>query len=86
MYLVVLGNFALDFIYSQRGRPFLVIDKYLYRKNRGAYWRCIRCDTHKCKSRVILKHGQVPRVIEAHNHITETNKIQKSRDELAIIQ
>lgn len=70
---------GLDFIYSQRGHPLIVIDNYLYRKNRGAYWRCIRCTKHKCKSRLILRPNQSPIVAEGHTHGPEREKISWGR-------
>lgn len=69
----------MDFIYSQRGRPLIVVDGYLYRKNRGAYWRCIRCTKHKCKSRLILRPDRDPVCIEKHSHGPEKEKIEWGR-------
>lgn len=69
----------MDFIYSQRGRPLIVIDGYLYRKNRDAYWRCIRCTKFKCKSRLILRPGRDPVCIERHSHGPENEKIEWGR-------
>lgn len=70
---------GLDFIYSQRGRPLLVVDNYLYRKNRGKYWRCIRCTKYKCRSRLILTEGNKAQVIEKHTHGPERDKIDWGR-------
>lgn len=70
---------GMDFIYSQRGKPLIVIDNYLYRKNRGAYWRCIRCTKYKCKSRLILRPNQDPIVAEKHSHGPEREKINWGR-------
>ncbi|XP_029723815.2 uncharacterized protein LOC115264271 [Aedes albopictus] len=70
---------GLDFIFSQRGHPLLVVDNFLYRKNRGHYWRCIRCTKFKCRSRLIVKPGQKPARIEDHSHGPETEKISWGR-------
>lgn len=70
---------SMDFIYSQRGRPLIVIDGYLYRKNRGAYWRCIRCTKYRCKSRLILRPDRDPVCIEKHSHGPEKEKIDWGR-------
>lgn len=70
---------GLEIIYSQRGHPLLIIDDYLFRKNRGSYWRCIRCTKHKCKSRLILKPNEPPVCIEEHTHGPETEKISWGR-------
>lgn len=69
----------MDFIYSQRGRPLIVVDGYLYRKNRGAYWRCIRCTKYRCKSRLILRPNRDPVCIEKHSHGPEKEKIEWGR-------
>lgn len=69
----------MDFIYSQRGRPLIVVDGYLYRKNRGAYWRCIRCTKYRCKSRLILRSDRDPVCIEKHSHGPEKEKIEWGR-------
>lgn len=69
----------LDYIYSQRGRPLIVVDNYLYRKNRGAYWRCIRCTKNRCKSRLILRPDRAPVCIEKHSHGPEKEKIEWGR-------
>lgn len=70
---------GLEFIYSQRGRPLLVVDNYLFRKNRGSYWRCIRCTKNKCKCRLILRAGREPQIVEMHSHGPETEKITFGR-------
>lgn len=69
----------MDFIYSQRGRPLIVMNNYLFRKNRGSYWRCIRCTKYKCKSRLILRKNQNPIVVEKHTHGDEQEKIDWGR-------
>lgn len=69
----------MDYILSQRGRPLIVVDGYLYRKNRGAYWRCIRCTKFKCKSRLILRADREPVCVEKHSHAPEKEKIEWGR-------
>lgn len=69
----------MDYIYSQRGRPLIVFNGFLYRKNRGAYWRCIRCTKHRCKSRLILRANRQPVCIENHSHGPEKEKIEWGR-------
>ncbi|XP_059611369.1 modifier of mdg4-like isoform X26 [Phlebotomus argentipes] len=70
---------GLDFIYSQRGHPLLIIGDYLYRHNRGHYWRCIGCTKFNCRSRTILKPGRPPWCIGMHTHPPETEKIKCGR-------
>lgn len=77
--LKFLTDDNLEFIYSQRGHPLLIIDSYLYRKNRGVYWRCIRCTKYQCKSRIILRNNLPPIRIETHSHGPETEKINYGR-------
>uniref|UniRef100_A0A182JNK1 FLYWCH-type domain-containing protein n=1 Tax=Anopheles christyi TaxID=43041 RepID=A0A182JNK1_9DIPT len=67
-----------EYIPSQRGYPLLVVQNYLFRKNRGKYWRCIRCTKYNCRSRVILKEDMVVN-IGKHTHGPETAKIQMGR-------
>lgn len=69
----------MDYILSQRGRPLIVVDGFLYRKNRGAYWRCIRCTKFKCKSRLILRPDRDPVCVEKHSHGPEKEKIEWGR-------
>lgn len=76
----------MEFIYSQRGHPLLIVDDYLYRKNRGNYWRCIRCSKFKCKSRLILRRNDSPLKIEVHTHGPETEKISWGRRVLETIK
>ncbi|XP_055594731.1 modifier of mdg4-like isoform X14 [Uranotaenia lowii] len=78
------GN--VEYIYSQRGHPLLVVDNYLYRKNRGNYWRCIRCTKYKCRSRLITKPGQHPIRIENHTHGPESQKINWGRTVLESVK
>lgn len=58
----------------------IVVDNYLFRKNRGNYWRCIRCTKYRCKSRLILKtENDEPIVIGDHTHGPEREKIEWGR-------
>uniref|UniRef100_A0A1B0GN84 FLYWCH-type domain-containing protein n=1 Tax=Phlebotomus papatasi TaxID=29031 RepID=A0A1B0GN84_PHLPP len=75
---------GLDFIYSQRGHPLLIIDDYLFRHNRGHYWRCIGCTKYSCRSRVILKPGRQPWCIGEHTHPQETEKIRCGSPPVAV--
>ncbi|XP_052889608.1 modifier of mdg4-like isoform X23 [Anopheles moucheti] len=68
-----------EYILSQRGYPLLVMKNFLFRKNRGRYWRCIRCTKFKCRSRVTLKDNGVALYSGKHTHGPETAKIQMGR-------
>ena len=61
-------------ITSQRGQPLMIVKNYLYRVNRGKYWRCIRCSSKKCRSRLIVKDDGTVMQIESHNHLPENKK------------
>lgn len=85
-YIFFLFIQGLEFIYSQRGHPLLIVDDFLYRKNRGNYWRCIRCSKFKCKSRLILRRNDTPLKVEAHTHGPENEKISWGRRVLQTIK
>ncbi|XP_049276928.1 modifier of mdg4-like isoform X24 [Anopheles funestus] len=68
-----------EYILSQRGYPLLVMNNFLFRKNRGRYWRCIRCTKYKCRSRVTLKDNDLVLYSGTHTHGPETAKIQMGR-------
>ncbi|XP_014089754.3 modifier of mdg4 isoform X5 [Bactrocera oleae] len=69
----------LEFIYSQRGHPLIVLNNYLYRKNRGRYWRCLRCTKHQCRARLIFSPKRYVRVCGMHTHGKESEKIEWGR-------
>lgn len=62
---------------SQRKKPLLIVNDYVYRRNRDSYWRCIRCTTHKCRASLILTDNDfVTLCITDHTHPAETDKIK----------
>ncbi|KAI9584964.1 hypothetical protein GQX74_006859 [Glossina fuscipes] len=65
----------MKYIYSRRGRPEIVLNNYLYRKNREKYWRCLRFSQHKCRASLIIDANQV-RVFRNHNHEDETSNVE----------
>uniref|UniRef100_A0A182JL84 BTB domain-containing protein n=1 Tax=Anopheles atroparvus TaxID=41427 RepID=A0A182JL84_ANOAO len=69
----------LEYIHSQRGHPLMVVDDYLFRKNRDRYWRCIRSTKHNCRARLILLDGVGLKCIDEHTHGPETAKIEHGR-------
>uniref|UniRef100_A0A1A9WMN2 FLYWCH-type domain-containing protein n=1 Tax=Glossina brevipalpis TaxID=37001 RepID=A0A1A9WMN2_9MUSC len=66
----------IKYIYSQRGRPEIVLNNYLYRKNREKYWRCLRFSQHKCRASLIIDANRV-RVYRDHNHEDETKTLKE---------
>ena len=65
------------FIQSQRKKPLLIVNDYLYRRNRDSYWRCIRCTSQKCRASLILSDSEfVTLCITDHTHPPETDKIR----------
>jgi hypothetical protein len=61
----------------------LIVNDFVYRRNRDYYWRCIRCTTHKCRASLILSDNDfVTLCITDHTHPPETEKL-KNREKLA---
>lgn len=75
---IVLSGMFNDMrrITSQRGQPLMIVKNYLFRINRGKYWRCVRCSSKKCRSRLIVKDNGLVVQIEGHNHSSEDKKIE----------
>ncbi|CRK91977.1 CLUMA_CG005563, isoform F [Clunio marinus] len=67
----------LHYITSQRKKPLLIVNDFLYRRNRDNYWRCIRCTSHKCRASLILNANEVVTLcITDHTHLPETEKLR----------
>lgn len=73
-YIAAFTN--IKYIYSRRGRPEIVLNNYLYRKNREKYWRCLRFSQHKCRASLIIDANQV-RVFRDHNHEDESKTLKE---------
>lgn len=56
-----------------------MVENYLYRKNRGKYWRCLRCTKYQCKARLIFNANKGVKVIGTHTHGHEREKIDWGR-------
>ncbi|XP_004530735.1 modifier of mdg4 isoform X5 [Ceratitis capitata] len=69
----------LEFIYSQRGHPLIVLNRFLFRKNRSRYWRCLRCTKYKCRARLICSSKRIVRLFGVHTHGEESEKIDCGR-------
>lgn len=68
---------GLQYIYSQRKRPLLIINDFLYRRNRQNYWRCIRSTSQKCRASLILQGTDlVTLCITEHTHPAEKDKLK----------
>jgi hypothetical protein len=64
-------------VLSQRKKPLLIVNDFLYRRNRDSYWRCIRCTSQKCRASLILSDSDfVTLCITDHTHPPETDKIR----------
>uniref|UniRef100_A0A1I8PGR7 BTB domain-containing protein n=1 Tax=Stomoxys calcitrans TaxID=35570 RepID=A0A1I8PGR7_STOCA len=70
---------ALEYIYSSRGTPLLVLDNFLYRKNRERYWRCLRFDKHHCTARLTISKNGCVRLAGVHTHGREQERIYQGR-------
>lgn len=58
----------------------MLFKRYLYRLNRGVYWRCIRCTKYQCKSKLILRQNQDPLCVGEHSHGPEDEKIDRGKE------
>lgn len=68
---------GLYFIQSQRKKPLLIVNDFLYRRNRDNYWRCVRCTSQKCRASLILTDNDfVTLCITDHTHPPETEKLR----------
>ncbi|KAL9893472.1 modifier of mdg4-like isoform X17 [Glossina fuscipes] len=72
------GGSILKYIYSQRGHPLIVLNNYLYRKNRGKYWRCLVSYKYGCKASLVVDATEV-KVMGKHNHVEDLRKISQYR-------
>jgi hypothetical protein len=63
-------------VVSQRKKPLIVIEGFLYRRNRDNYWRCIRCSSQKCRASLILNEDSYTLCITEHTHEPETEKLR----------
>lgn len=71
---------CLQYIHSQRKRPLLIVNDFLYRRNRQNYWRCIRSTSQKCRASLILgDNDYVTLCIVDHTHAPEKDKL-RNRD------
>lgn len=71
---------GLEYIYSPRGIPLVILDNYLYRKNRGRYWRCFRFAKFNCTARLTIStNGSIRLAGGAHTHDREHEKINQGR-------
>lgn len=78
MYFSILVG-SLKYIYSPRGTPLVLLDNYLYRNNRGKYWRCFHFVKHRCKARLIIDNLGLVRKSGDHSHEQEVGKINFNR-------
>lgn len=69
----------MDFIYSQRGHPLIILNNFVYRKNRRNYWRCVKAATHKCTARLIVSNGTITKFDGYHLHDVDLKRIEKGR-------
>ncbi|CAI6355490.1 unnamed protein product [Macrosiphum euphorbiae] len=65
----------MEIIKSEKGRDLLCYNGYLYRFDKNSSWRCIECNTKKCRGRINLKDGQIIHESEKeHNHTPDIAK------------
>ncbi|KAJ8866609.1 hypothetical protein PR048_032469 [Dryococelus australis] len=70
---------TVHFICSQRGFPQLVLNNYIYKKektiNNKVHWKCTNYDDLKCRGRVATIGKQLVATSTFHNHEPPTHKI-----------
>jgi hypothetical protein len=49
----------MEIIKSQKGRDLLYYNGYLCRFDKNNSWRCIECNTKKCRGRINLMNSQI---------------------------
>ncbi|XP_013102008.1 modifier of mdg4 isoform X12 [Stomoxys calcitrans] len=72
----------LEYLVNHRGQTRIVLNDYLYTKNRSKYWRCLRAKRCDCKARLIVsqdKGGSIDKIIGMHNHNNEYEEILRVR-------
>ncbi|XP_065372590.1 modifier of mdg4-like isoform X5 [Calliphora vicina] len=69
----------LEYIYTPRGTPLVILDDYLYRNNREKYWRCFRFIKNSCKARLIIDAFGLIKTAGIHTHEREYEKINFGR-------
>jgi len=67
----------MEIIKSEKGRDLLCYNGYLYGFDKSSSWRCIECNTKKCRGRINLKDGQIIHESKKeHNHTPDIAKIE----------
>lgn len=69
----------VQYVYSRRGHPWIVLNDYLYFKNRGIYWRCLGLLKYKCPARLVLCNGKIERATGIHTHANEYERIRSGK-------
>lgn len=69
----------MEYIYTPRGTPLVILDDYLYRNNREKYWRCFRFIKYSCKARLIIDAFGLIKTAGIHTHEREYEKINFGR-------
>ncbi|XP_063244969.1 protein bric-a-brac 1-like isoform X20 [Bacillus rossius redtenbacheri] len=77
------GQGVLEFVESNRGKPHLVHNDFLYRLYHISgpirRWRCISERLYRCKSRVFTRDSTIVAWFSEHNHQPHTAKITLAR-------
>ena len=74
---------ALKFVSSEKGRPKLLLDGYLYYKDKQVqervYWKCERFRNIKCGARVVTECDSVLSMRSEHNHIGDAAHVEAEK-------
>jgi len=64
----------MEIIKCEKGGNLLRYNRYLYTFDKNSSWRCIECNTKKCRGRINSKDGQI--FHESNNHTPDVAKIE----------
>ena len=74
---------ALEFVKSNKGGEFLLLDGFTFRQekiiNEKRIWKCTEYGTAKCKSRCHSKYGILTKQPTEHNHVPDRAKVESKK-------
>ena len=71
----------LEYQSSQKGKPMLVLDGFLFVKEKGVIgdkvsWKCSNYFNMRCAARVQTNRDEVVRRVHEHNHAADIAKVE----------
>nr|CAI5821208.1 unnamed protein product [Callosobruchus analis] len=73
---------AAEFVLSEKGKKKLLLDGYLYNKDKGdekVFWRCDYYYKIKCNARVTTLGNSVLKKNGSHNHTADAREVEKTK-------